>query len=79
MSPVQNLVIHGLLLALFNMQLGIIEDGKLINRKIILDPREGLKQNEWLIEKTVKCNQFSLHCLVCEQEIPMNGCPHCDK
>lgn len=61
------------------MQLGIIEEGNLKNRKIILEPREGLKRNEWLIEKAVRCNQFALHCLTCEKEIPLNGCPDCDK
>lgn len=59
------------------MQLGIIKEGRLINRKIVLDPRNDLKRNEWVIEKAVKSNQFALHCLVCEKEIPMNGCPNC--
>lgn len=60
------------------MKLGEILEGKLKGRKIILEPREGLRQNEYLVEKGVFIGgmpQFALHCLICEKEIP----GRCDK
>ena len=61
--------------------LGIIEEGKLKGKKIILEPRGELKKNEYLVEKGAFINgspQFALHCLVCEKEIP-GRCKKCDQ
>jgi len=65
------------------MILGKIEEGKLKGKKVILEPRSGLKENEYLVEKGLFLNgspQFSLHCLNkgCECEIP-GKCDKCNK
>lgn len=57
------------------MQLGIIEEGKLKGKKMIVSPHVGLKENEYWVETGLFFNgapKFSLHCLVqgCEKEIP---------
>lgn len=60
------------------MKIGLIESGKLKGKKIILEPRTGLRDNEYLVEKGKFINgseQFALHCLICEKEIPGK----CDK
>lgn len=62
---------------------GIIEEGKLKGRKVILSPREGLPENLYLVEKGEFFNgspQFALHCLTqgCECEVP-GKCPKCNK
>lgn len=59
------------------LTLGIIEEGKLQGKKIILSPREGLKQNEYLVEKGIFMNgspEFSKACLICGEFISDNGC-----
>ena len=58
------------------MTLGIIETGGLKGKKIILEPRINLEDNEWLIEdgRLFGKPKFSLHCLVCEIPIPSSGC-----
>lgn len=55
------------------MKLGVIEDGTLKGKRIILEPRDGLKDNEYLVENGMFFNgspQFSLYCLACEKQIP---------
>lgn len=62
------------------MVLGVIEEGQLEGKKIIIAPRSNLKQNEYLVEKGLFFNgapEFSKACLVCEQFIPDSGCPNC--
>lgn len=62
------------------MTLGVIEEGSLQGKRIILEPRTGLKKNEWLIEKAPFLNgspSFALYCLTCEKEIPAKGCFNC--
>jgi len=64
------------------MKLGIIEDGKLKGKKIILEPREGLPDNLYLVSKGAFLNgspQFAMYCLVCECEVPTGGCLRCNK
>ena len=64
------------------MKLGIIQTGKLKNKKIIIEPRQGLPKNIYLVENGIFPNgspQFSHFCLVCERQIPSNGCPKCNK
>lgn len=54
------------------MKFGIIEEGKLKGQKIILEPRNGLKNNEYIVEKGVFNNgaqMFQKACLVCEEYI----------
>jgi hypothetical protein len=63
------------------MKLGIIEDGKLKGKKIVLEPREGLENNLYLVSKGTFLNgseQFALHCLICEKEVP-GKCTRCNK
>ena len=57
------------------MILGIIEEGKLKGKKVILSPRKDLPDNLYLVEKGKFINgspQFALHCLTkgCEKEVP---------
>lgn len=64
------------------MKLGVIEEGKLKGKKIILEPRKGLEENQYLVEKGTFLNgspQFALHCLTkgCEKEIP-GKCDKCN-
>lgn len=62
--------------------MGMIEEGSLKGKKIILKPRKGLKKNEYLIEQGVFFNgapMFALYCLMCEVPIPGNGCIKCSK
>lgn len=64
------------------MILGVIEEGKLKGKKIILEPRTNLEENQYLVEKGVFLNgspQFALHCLTkgCEKEIP-GKCNKCN-
>ncbi len=64
------------------IKLGIIEDGGLKGKKIILEPRKGLRRNEYLVEQGVFFNgasMFALYCLMCEAPIPSNGCMVCNK
>jgi len=63
------------------MKLGIIEDGNLKGKRIVLEPRDGLEDNLYLIEKGPFLNgspQFAMFCLVCEKEVP-GKCPICNK
>ena len=58
--------------------MGIIEGGKLKGKRIILEPRKGLPDNIYLVENETFLNgspQFSHFCLICEKQIPSNGCP----
>lgn len=60
----------------------MINDGGLKGKKIILEPRIGLRKNEYLIEQGVFFNgapMFALYCLMCEVPIPGNGCIKCSK
>ena len=64
------------------MKLGVIEEGKLKGKKVIIEPRIGLKENEWLVEKGVFMNgapTFARFCLNkgCEKEIP-GHCQTCN-
>ncbi len=61
---------------------GIIEEGKLKGRKMVIEPRVDLLDNLYLVEKGLFLNgsaQFSLHCLAkgCEKEV-MNKCNMCN-
>ena len=63
------------------MKLGIIEEGKLKGKRVLLE-RKGLRDNEFYVEKGVFLNgspQFSKACLNkgCEKFIPDNGCDKC--
>jgi len=61
------------------MKLGIIEEGKLKGKKIILTPRKDMEQSEYYVSKGTFLNgseQFSKACLICEKFIPDNGCNH---
>lgn len=63
------------------MQFGLIEEGKLKGKKVIVNPHN-LPDNEFFVEKGVFFNgsaQFARYCLNegCEKEIPDNGCPNC--
>lgn len=63
------------------MKLGVIEGTKLNGRKIILEPREGITENLYLVSKGDFFNgspNFSMHCLVCEKEVP-GKCGTCNK
>lgn len=63
------------------IKMGIIEAGGLKGKKIILEPRNGLKRNEYLIEKGIFFNgapMFAKYCLICEIPIPDNGCLNCN-
>ena len=61
-------------------EMGVIEEGTLKGRQIILQPREGLKDNEWLVQSGLLLGipKFSKACLTCEEFIPDNGCGKCD-
>lgn len=64
------------------IKMGMIEDGKLKGKKILLEPRKGLRRNEYLVEQGVFFNgapMFALYCLMCEVPIPGNGCMVCNK
>ena len=58
------------------MKLGVIESGGLKGKRIILEPRNDFKQNEYMVEtgRLEGSFTFSKHCLVCEKSIPDNGC-----
>ena len=61
---------------------GKIEEGKLKGRRVILEPRESLPENLYLVEKGKFINgasQFALHCLTegCEKEVP-GKCEKCN-
>lgn len=63
------------------MKLGVINEGKLKGKKVILEPRTGLKDNEYLVEKGPFLNgspAFTKFCLntSCQCEIPSH-CPKC--
>ena len=65
------------------MILGVIEEGKLKGKKVILSPRKDLPDNLYLVEKGTFLNgspQFALYCLTkgCEKEVP-GKCPKCNK
>ncbi len=63
--------------------LGVIQDGKLAGKVIILQPRNGLRENEWLVQdgnsSLTGQPAFKRFCLVCDEEIPVNGCPKHNK
>ena len=62
------------------MKLGIIVEGQLQNKKIILEPRTSMKQNEYLVEKGIFLNgspMFQKACLICEKFIGQQ-CPKCN-
>jgi hypothetical protein len=62
------------------MKLGVIESGALSGKKILLEPRDGLMDNEYMVEQGPFLNgapKFSKFCLICERAIPDNGCPFC--
>ena len=64
------------------MKLGMIEEGQLKGKKVLLEPREGLKENEYLVEKGVFANgapMFNKACLNkgCEDYIG-NSCTNCE-
>ena len=55
------------------MKLGIIQETKLKGHKIILEPREGLPDNLYLVSKGTFFNgseHFAMFCLFCEKEVP---------
>ena len=66
------------------MKLGIIEEGKLKGKKMILEPRENMEENLYLVESGKfidgQTSKFSLQCLTqgCEQEVP-GKCGKCNK
>ena len=65
------------------MLLGVIEEGKLKGKKVILEPRVGLENNIFLVEKGTFFNgapMFSKHCLSvgCEKEVD-DECEKCNK
>ena len=64
------------------MKLGIIETGRLKGKKIILEPRQGLPDNIYLVENGTFLNgspQFSHFCLICEKQVPSGSwCPKCN-
>ena len=60
------------------MILGIIQEGKLKDHRIILEPRIDLLQNEYLVEQGRFLNgeaMFQKACLVCEEFIS-DHCPN---
>ena len=57
------------------MKLGTILEGKFKDRKIILEPRKGLHDNVYLIEKGTFFNgspEFSKGCLACGKFVSEN-------
>ena len=65
------------------MKLGIIKEGKLKGKKVILKPRTGLPENIFLVEKGTFLNgspMFAKFCLNkgCEKEVP-DICEKCNK
>jgi hypothetical protein len=59
------------------MIFGVIKEGPLEGKRIIIEPRKGLKQNEYFVEKGSFLNgtaQFSKACLLCGKFIPDSGC-----
>ena len=63
------------------MKIGVIQDTTLKGRKIILEPREGVPDNLWLVEEGRFLNgssQYTMYCLVCEKRVP-SLCPECNK
>ena len=64
------------------LKLGIIEDGGLKGKQIILEPRTGMKRNEYMVAEGTFIGGtplFGKYCLVCEVKIPDTGCFNCDK
>ena len=64
------------------LKFGIIEDGGLKGKQIILEPRTGMKNNEWMIAEGTFAGGaplFARYCLVCEVKIPDIGCFKCNK
>jgi hypothetical protein len=61
------------------MKLGVIEEGKLQGKKILLEPRTNLPDNEYLVEKGTFFNgsaMFQKACLICEEFInSTHQCP----
>lgn len=47
------------------MRLGVIDEGRLKGKKVILDPRNGLKENEWLVEEGVFMNGMPMFHKAC--------------
>lgn len=63
--------------------LGVIEEGSLKGKKVIFSPRNGLKDNEFLVEQGVFMNGapvFHKACLTkgCEKFIANRGCDTCN-
>lgn len=60
---------------------GQIEEGKLKGKRVILEPRIGLKDNEYLIEKGVFMNGSSMYHKACLnkscQDYIGNHCQNC--
>ncbi len=64
------------------LKFGIIEDGRLKGKQIILEPRTGMKNNEWMIAEGTFAGGaplFARYCLICEVKIPDTGCFKCNK
>lgn len=62
------------------MILGEIQEGAFKGKRLILEPREGLKMNEYYVEKGIFMNgapEFSKACLIHGVYIPDNGCDLC--
>lgn len=64
-----------------NMKIGIIEDGKLKGKRILVIGQDNkLPRNLHWVEKGEFLNgtpKFALHCLVCDVEVP-GACPECN-
>ena len=66
------------------MILGVIEEGKLKGKKMILEPRENMEDNLYLVQSGKfidgQSSKFSLYCLTkgCEKEVP-GRCRVCNK
>lgn len=65
------------------MKLGLIKETSLEGRKVILEPRNDLPKNIYLVEKGKFFNgseQFAHYCLVCEKQVPVGSwCDKCNK
>lgn len=63
------------------MKIGILQETKLQGKRIILEPRQGLEDNLYWVEKGEFINgspHFALYCLICEKEVP-GRCLDCNK
>ena len=60
------------------IQYGLIEDGVLKGRRVVLSPRDGLPNNIYLVEQGTFFNgapMFTTYCLVCDKQVP-GTCPN---